>query len=112
MKGESDPKNEAAPDGPDLPEDMQSQEITEADIIDEFYHRLALAPDNNELRLHLARWLARHGHRREALEELRVLVRLDPNHLVARKLREELLRESGESDPGVQAAERASEALH
>ena len=75
----------------------------------ELRRRLSLAPHNNGLRLHLAQWLAEHGQRKEALEELRTLVRLDPNHLVARKLREELAQglESADSP-----SPQTSEALH
>jgi thioredoxin-like negative regulator of GroEL len=81
----------------------------------ELRRRLSLAPHNNELRLHLARWLAERGQRQEALAELRELVHLDPNHLVARKLREQLLRqdaEPGSSHTNGPSPPRASEALH
>lgn len=70
--------------------------------------RLTLAPDNTKLRLHVAELLARNGRRAEALEELRVLVHLAPNHLVARKLREELSR----NEPEPPAPPLGSEALH
>ncbi|MEX2299768.1 MAG: tetratricopeptide repeat protein [Bryobacterales bacterium] len=76
----------------------------------ELRHRLSLAPHNTALRLRLAQWLAEHGRRNEALEELRTLVRLDPNHLEARKLREELARGSKTAKPAPSL--HTSEALH
>ena len=88
------------------------QENPAAAELRELRHRLALAPHNTELRLHLAQWLAECGRRQEALEELRELVHIDPNHLVARKLREELLRQGAESASERPASAPASEALH
>jgi cytochrome c-type biogenesis protein CcmH/NrfG len=78
----------------------------------ELRRRLSLAPHNIELRLHLAQRLAERGQRREALDELRELVHLDPNHLVARKLREKLLRHDAESRSKGPSPPHASEALH
>lgn len=77
--------------------------------LSELRRRLSFAPHNNELRLHLAQWLAEHGRRREALQELRTLVQLDPNHLVARKLREELVQSPESADS---PSSPSSEALH
>jgi thioredoxin-like negative regulator of GroEL len=91
--------------------ESRDKKIPETAELCELRRRLSLAPHNNDLRLHLARWLAGHGRRQEALEELRFLVHHDPNHLGARKLREALLREdspgAGASGPG-----RPPEALH
>lgn len=93
---------------PNAQSESRGQESPEAAELRELRHRLALAPHNTELRLHLAQWLAEHGRRQEALDELRELVHLDPNHLVARKLREELLQHTaGSAEPP-----QASEALH
>jgi thioredoxin-like negative regulator of GroEL len=90
--------------------EQRDAKIPDGAQLGELRRRLSLAPHNNDLRLYLAHWLADHGRRKEALDELRTLVRLDPNHLVARKLREELARapEPADSPPSPQT----SEALH
>jgi predicted Zn-dependent protease len=88
------------------------QKSPEAGELRELRHRLSLAPHNNELRLHLVQWLAERGRRQEALDELRELVHLDPNHLVARKLRAELLHSAGEPASDGTEPPQSSEALH
>ena len=54
---------------------------------------VSVAPQDLELRLELARRLLEAARPEEALEELRTLIRLDPNNLAARKLREEAQRQ-------------------
>lgn len=102
MSHRAEPKAESESRGQERPEEAELQELR---------HRLVLAPYNTDLRLHLAQRLAGRGRRQEALDELRELVHLDPNHLVARKFREELLRQAAE--PGSDGAEPPqAEALH
>lgn len=96
---------------PKAESESRGQETPGAAELHELRHRLALAPHNTELRLHMAQWLAERGRRQEALEELRALVQIDPNHLVARKLREELLRRDAEPVSDSSEPPRA-EALH
>lgn len=48
---------------------------------------IALAPNDVQLRLRLAEELVRSGNCREALEQIRAVIRLDPNNLPARQLR-------------------------
>lgn len=96
--------------GADLKAQPESRNAVEGAQLRELRRRMSLAPYNNSLRLRLAQWLAEHGRRGEALEELRTVVRLDPNHLVARKLREQLTgpQEAVESA----ASPPTTEALH
>lgn len=54
---------------------------------------VSLSPQDAELRLQLARRLMEACRTEEALDELRVLIRLNPNNLAARKLREQAQRE-------------------
>jgi thioredoxin-like negative regulator of GroEL len=90
----------------------RDEKIPETAELYELRRRLSLAPHNNELRLHLAQWLAGHGRRQEALAELRSLVHHDPNHLGARKLREALLHEDSAADSGGSPPAPSPEALH
>ncbi len=46
-----------------------------------------MAPSDKELRLRLAQALAHSGNYQDALDELRAVIRLDPNNLPARELR-------------------------
>ncbi len=96
--------------GANLKAQPEQRNAVEGAQLRELRRRMSLAPHNNSLRMRLAQWLAEHGRRSEALEELRTVVRLDPNHLVARKLREELARspESAESP----SSPPTTEALH
>ena len=48
---------------------------------------VALAPHDEELRLRLAKELIGTGNFEEALEQIRAVIRLDPNNLPARQLR-------------------------
>lgn len=91
--------------------ETRGQQGSETGELRELRRRLSLAPSNTALRLRLARWLAARGCRLEALEELQALVRQDPNHLVARKLRAELMRQDGEPSAGGPEPPQA-EALH
>jgi thioredoxin-like negative regulator of GroEL len=97
---------------PQAGSEARGRKIPETGELRSLRHRLSLAPHNTELRLHLAHWLAERGRRHEALEELRELVQLDPNHLGARKLREELLQASAEAASDGPEGPRASRALH
>ncbi len=95
--------------------EARGRQSPEAVELRELRHRLSLAPHNAALRLHLAQRLAERGCRQEALSELRELLHLDPNHLVARKLREELLSQDSEPGSGPSngpSPPHASEALH
>jgi thioredoxin-like negative regulator of GroEL len=49
--------------------------------------QVALAPHDKDLRLRLAEELIRTGGFDEALEQIRMVIRLDPNNLPARELR-------------------------
>jgi thioredoxin-like negative regulator of GroEL len=80
-------------------DEITARPASQADELEELKHRLFLAPDNADLRLRLAESLAKRGRTQEALEELRVLIGLDPNHLVARKLREQLMRWDPDNPP-------------
>ena len=54
---------------------------------------VSLSPQDAELRLRLAHRLLQALRTEEALDELRALIRLDPNNLAARKLREQAQRQ-------------------
>jgi thioredoxin-like negative regulator of GroEL len=54
---------------------------------------VSLSPQDPELRLQLARRLLDACRIEEALSELRVVIRQDPNNLAARKLREQAQRQ-------------------
>ncbi len=61
---------------------------------------VSLSPQDAELRLQLVRRLMEVCRTEEALDELRVLIRLDPNNLAARKLREQAQRQHFERPAG------------
>ncbi len=48
---------------------------------------ITVAPNDVQLRLRLAEELVRSGSAHEALEQIRAVIRLDPNNLPARQLR-------------------------
>ncbi len=62
--------------------------------VEQLRRRLSLVPDNIDARLRLVACLAQSYRYGDALEELRTLIRLDPNNLLARRLREELLEQA------------------
>ena len=95
--------------GADLKAQPEQRNAVEGAQLRELRRRMSLAPHNNSLRMRLAQWLAEHGRHGEALQELRTVVRLDPNHLVARKLREQLSQEHESTD---RPPPPTSEALH
>ena len=72
--------------------------------VEQLRRRLSLVPDNIDARLRLVACLAQSYRYGDALEELRTLIRLDPNNLLARRLREELLEQARQRTPPASGA--------
>ena len=62
---------------------------------------VSLAPRDKELRLRLAHKLILFGDYQNALDQLRAVIRLDPNNLPARELRLMVREQAQRQQPGI-----------